>query len=662
MVLPVAGKNRASSSRRLLSGLSGFAEAGRIMAVMGTSGSGKSTFLDSLSGRLSPAVTMTGNILINGKKRAKDCKDISYVTQEDIFLGTLTVRETITYSARLRLPSTMSRQEINQVVDDTIMQMGLHDCADSKIGNWHLRGLSGGEKKRLSISLEIVTHPQVLFLDEPTTGLDSAAAFFVVEALRNIAHDGRIVVCTIHQPSSDVFNLFDDLLLISSGETVYFGEAKSAVKFFADAGFPCPRKRNPSDHFLRCISLDFDIIREALIRCQRNLGIETFSDSLMHLKTAEIRAALIEKFKNSNYCSLTRRKIHHITLSVGLCSIESTRRPNASWWEQLNTLTLRSFLNMYRDIGYYWLRIIFYVLVAVSVGVLYLDIGHEGRSILARGKCVGFVYGFMICLSVGGLPFFIEEMKVFKRERIGGHYGDFVFVLSNFLSSFPFLVVISVLSGTIIYYMVKFHPGFSNYGFFCINLFCCISVIEACMMVVASLVPNLLMGIGIGTGIVVLMMMASEISRPLHDIPKIFWRYPMSYISFASWAVQGQLKNDMIGQEFDPLLPGDRERNGEILLQTVFGVPLDHSKWTDLGALVLLSFSYRILFYIVLRYTKPASSLFHGLFSRRTHPHQSAAGGRTPSLRRDSFISSKRHKPLYPLSSLEGAASPPLQP
>lgn len=116
------------------------------------------------------------------------------------------------------------------MVDDTIMQMGLHDCADSKIGNWHLRGLSGGEKKRLSISLEIVTHPQVLFLDEPTTGLDSAAAFFVVEALRNIAHDGRIVVCTIHQPSSDVFNLFDDLLLISSGETVYFGEAKSAVK------------------------------------------------------------------------------------------------------------------------------------------------------------------------------------------------------------------------------------------------------------------------------------------------------------------------------------------------------------------------------------------------------------------------------------------------
>ena len=145
-------------------------------------------------------------------------------------MGTLTVRETITYSANLRVSTKMSKEEIDRLVERTIAQMGLESCADKKIGNWHLRGISGGEKKRLSIGLEILTQPHIMLLDEPTTGLDSASAFFVVWALRNIARDGRIVVCSIHQPSGCLFDLFDDLCLLSGGEVVYFGEAKLAVK------------------------------------------------------------------------------------------------------------------------------------------------------------------------------------------------------------------------------------------------------------------------------------------------------------------------------------------------------------------------------------------------------------------------------------------------
>lgn len=154
----------------------------------------------------------------------------AYVTQEDVLLGTLTVKETVSYSAHLRLPTSMSKEEVNSLVDGTIIEMGLQDCADRLIGNWHLRGISGGEKKRLSIALEILTMPRLLFLDEPTSGLDSASAFFVVQTLRNVARDGRTVISSIHQPSSEVFALFDDLFLLSGGETVYFGEAKSAIE------------------------------------------------------------------------------------------------------------------------------------------------------------------------------------------------------------------------------------------------------------------------------------------------------------------------------------------------------------------------------------------------------------------------------------------------
>lgn len=159
------------------------------------------------------------------------------MTQENIFLGTLTVKETIAYTAHLRLSSEMTKAEIDEVVETIIKEMGLGDCAENKIGNWHLRGISSGEKKRLSISLEMVTDPLILLLDEPTTGLDSASAFFVARALRNIADEGRIVICSVHQPSSEVFDLFDDLLLLSSGETVFLGEAKMAIEVMKSQHF-----------------------------------------------------------------------------------------------------------------------------------------------------------------------------------------------------------------------------------------------------------------------------------------------------------------------------------------------------------------------------------------------------------------------------------------
>lgn len=152
------------------------------------------------------------------------------MTQENVMLGTLTVRETVAYSAHLRLPSTLSKAEIEEVADSTIVEMGLQDCADRAIGNWHLRGISGGEMKRLSIALEILTRPRILFLDEPTSGLDSAAAFSVVQTLKSIALDGKTVIFSIHQPSSEVFAVFDDLYLLSGGEAVYFGDAKLATQ------------------------------------------------------------------------------------------------------------------------------------------------------------------------------------------------------------------------------------------------------------------------------------------------------------------------------------------------------------------------------------------------------------------------------------------------
>ncbi|XP_008790946.1 ABC transporter G family member 15-like [Phoenix dactylifera] len=642
-------------AKKLIQGLSGYAVPGRIMAIMGPSGSGKSTLLDSLAGRLGSNVLLTGRVLLNGKKRRLDYGVVAYVTQENVLLGTLTVRETITYSAHLRLPATMSKEEVAAVVERTIEEMGLQDCADRAIGNWHLRGISGGEKKRLSIALEILTQPCLLFLDEPTSGLDSASAFFVIQTLRQMAcHGNKTIISSIHQPSSEVFALFDDLYLLSSGETVYFGDAKLATKFFAEVGFPCPSRRNPSDHFLRCINSDFDHVNATLKGSIKiHAEAESSSDPLSKLGTSEIKAILIEKYKSSEYATIARNRIQEISKIEGL-TVNSDKGSQASWWKQLTTLTRRSFVNMSRDIGYYWLRMVMYILVAVCVGSIFWDVGTSYTAILARASCGGFVAGFMTFMSIGGFPSFIEELKVFIRERQNGHYGVAVYILSNFLSAFPFLVAVSLSTGTITYYMVKLHKSFSHYAYFTISLYAGISVIESLMMIIASLVPNYLMGIITGAGVIGIMMMTAGYFRLLRDLPKLFWRYPVSIISYGSWALQGNYKNDLIGLEFDPLIPGDPKLSGEYILKNFLGISLEHSKWVDLTAVFVILVCYRLLFFLILKLKERATPLLRIIYARITMKHIL----KTPSFkkRRPSF--SSRHPNLHPMALQEGLSSP----
>ncbi|CAI0439639.1 unnamed protein product [Linum tenue] len=269
---------------------------------------------------------------------------------------------------------------------------------------------------------------------------------------------------------------------------------------------------------------------------------------------------------------------------------------------------------MSRDLGYYWLRIVFYSLVALSTGSLEFDIGTSSDSVIARGKVVAFIYGIMIFLSVSGLPFFLDEIKVFKGETLAGYYGEPAYVLSNFLSSLPFTIVISLSSGSIIYSLVKFHPGFSHLLYFCINLFFCISVSEASVFVTASLVSNPLPSMGAAIGVTMLNLMPSNVFRPLPELPKIFWRYPLSYISFAAWGTQGNLKNDMIGLEFDAVVPGEAKIKGEAILQDTYGIDLQYSKWWDVVALFCLLLCYRLLLVIALRCKQRISSPFRRIY------------------------------------------------
>ncbi|PSS08283.1 ABC transporter G family member 11 like [Actinidia chinensis var. chinensis] len=622
-------------TQNVLEGLTGYAEPGSFTALMGPSGSGKSTLLDALSARLAANAFLSGTILLNGRKTNLSFGTAAYVTQDDNLIGTLTVRETISYSAQVRLPDKMAWSEKRALIESTIIEMGLQDCADTVIGNWHLRGISGGEKRRVSIALEILMRPRLLFLDEPTSGLDSASAFFVTQTLRGLSRDGRTVIASIHQPSSEVFELFDRLYLLSGGKTVYFGLASEAYEatttllhfffLFAQAGFPCPALRNPSDHFLRCINADFDKVKLTL-KGSMKLRFEISDDPLEKITTSEAIRTLTDFYRTSQYYYSAIEKVNEISKVKG--TVLDSGGSQASFFMQAFTLTKRSFINMSRDFGYYWLRLVIYVVVTVCIGTIYLNVGTSYSSILARGACASFVFGFVTFMSIGGFPSFVEDMKVFQRERLNGHYGVTAFVISNTISAMPFLMLITFISGTICYFMVRLHPGFEHYLFFVLCLYASVTVVESLMMAIASIVPNFLMGIIIGAGIQGIFMLVSGYFRLPNDIPKPFWRYPMSYISFHFWALQGQYQNDLKGLIFDNQPPSYLPKiPGEYVLEYVFQIDVKRSKWINLSVIFSMIVIYRIIFFIMIKISEDVTPWIRGYIARRRMQQKNKING-----------------------------------
>lgn len=245
-----------SESKRLIHGISGRVSPGQLLAVMGASGAGKSTMLNALANRRRPS---SGFITWNGQPLNREySRRSAFVQQDDIFLPHVTVEEHLEFQAKMRLPPQVSTIQRKRIIDRLIVRLGLEKCRSNKIGNLKMgggRGISGGERKRLSIASELITDPSVLFLDEPTTGLDAFMAASVVKLLKHLSRSERTVVATIHQPSSDVFALFDWLLLLSEGKIAYYGPTKDAVTYFSKLNFVCPIDNNPADFLIRTLAL-----------------------------------------------------------------------------------------------------------------------------------------------------------------------------------------------------------------------------------------------------------------------------------------------------------------------------------------------------------------------------------------------------------------------
>ena len=236
--------------RTILNGVTGIAYPGEILAILGPSGSGKSTLLNALAGRLH-GHGLTGTILANSSKLTKPVlRRTGFVTQDDVLYPHLTVRETLVFCSMLRLPRSLPRAAKVAAAESAIAELGLRKCEDTIIGNSFIRGVSGGERKRVSIAHEMLVDPSLLILDEPTSGLDSTAAYRLVAVLGSLAKKGKTVVTSVHQPSSRVYQMFDAVLVLTEGHGLYFGKGSEAMSYFEAVGFIPSFPMNPADFLL----------------------------------------------------------------------------------------------------------------------------------------------------------------------------------------------------------------------------------------------------------------------------------------------------------------------------------------------------------------------------------------------------------------------------
>ncbi|KAL5225140.1 hypothetical protein ABZP36_011779 [Zizania latifolia] len=495
----------------------------------------------------------------------------AYVTQDNVLTSTLSVREAVYYSAHLQLPDTMPSPEKRAHAERVIREMGLGDAMDTRIGGRVSRGISGGQRKRVSICVEMLTRPRLLFLDEPTSGLDSAASYHVMSHIARVAaREAMTVIAAVHQPSGDVFELFQRLCLLAYGRTVFFGTVSDATE-------------------------------------------ETAESSNAKRKTAaEATDILTNAYQSSTYSEKTASQIVEMK---GMGGAPFRRKEQASFSTKLLVLTKRSFINMHRDIGYYWMRLGIYMGMGICIGTIFYQVGYTYSSIQTRCEVIMYTTALLTFMAIGGFPSFVEDIKVvFRRERLSGHYGVVEFVVSNTLSAAPYLAFIAVLPGAMLYYLTGLTRGAEHLAYFVAMLCMCTLLVESMMMIVAVVVPDFLMGIIVGAGVQGVMMLNGGFFRLPKELPKPVWRYPCYYISFHKYAVQGFYKNEFLGLSFpsDQLVDSNATVSGLQVLEKL-QVEMGYSKWVNLAILFGMMVIYRTIFFAIVKVAEDLRPKLRGM-------------------------------------------------
>ncbi|CAL1533119.1 unnamed protein product [Lymnaea stagnalis] len=441
--------------KRILTNVSGVAAPGCLLAIMGASGSGKSTLLNVLTARNTKSYNIQGEVMLNGVSVSNGMRNISaYVQQSDLFIHTLTVREQLQFRALLRMDKKLDKRARLARVEEVITEMGLQGCANSRIGAAHgtKKGISGGERKRLSFASEALTNPPIFFCDEPTSSLDTFMAQSIVHTLQKMASRGRVILCTIHQPSSELFALFTQVLLLSEGRVAFMGTSQECIEFFNRQHFTCPPNFNPSDHYILTLAIVPGKEEEA--RTRTKAICDGFSES----HQARYIDQQIETQKRGVDFS------DHILLN----EVTGESRYSSSIVSQFTNLFWRSWTSQYRDDMLFGVRIMQTVVMALVLGLVYLQLDVDQKGVMnINGALFLLVTNTSFTNMFAVLSSFPEEMGIVMREYGTGLYRIDLYFITKTVSELPLFTFVTLLFATTTYWMMGFRETFEAYVIAC---------------------------------------------------------------------------------------------------------------------------------------------------------------------------------------------------
>ncbi|KAL5704462.1 ATP-binding cassette sub- G member 5 [Ranunculus cassubicifolius] len=575
-------KSEDSHCRRkqVLKDVDCIAKPWEILAIVGPSGAGKSSLLEILAGRLTP---QKSSIFVNGKPIEKPhFKKISgYVTQKDILFPLLTVEETLMFSAKLRLRQPPCQLKSN--VKALIQELGLAHVAESRVGDDRVRGISGGERRRVSIGVDVIHDPKVLILDEPTSGLDSTSALLIIDMLKTMAETrGRTIILSIHQPGFRIVKMFNSVLLLANGSVLHQGSTNKLQALLRSSGLELPLHVNVLEFAIESISI---LQQQKEDEEELQLRIEEPPEGkngkcTLQMLFQESKVVVDEESGNGNF-GFNRR--------YGFANSRLT---------ETMILTHRFSKNIYRTKELFACRTIQMLVVGLVLGSIFYDLKDDLVGSAERVGLFAFILTFLLSCTTEALPIFLQEKEILMKETSSGSYRVSSYVIANGLVYLPFLLILSVLFSLPLYWLVGLNRSLPAFMYFLLLIWLIFYTANSVVVCFSALVPNFIVGNSIIQGVMGSFFLFSGYFISKNGMPK-YWVF-MHYISLFKYPFEGFLINEFsgAGKCLDYMFGACIVSGEDVLKEVGFD---EGSRWSNIVIMVSFIFFYRFIAYVVLR-------------------------------------------------------------